>query len=111
MARFTAENNLAVAGERLELAKRRETELAARISIGKSAIEKAEALINERMGESDLLNEICISCDKYMAESDSRLASLVQNREAKEKELNEMRARQKTVAAQKEEGRQTRRRG
>ncbi|MBR5277880.1 MAG: chromosome segregation protein SMC [Clostridia bacterium] len=103
MARFTAENNLAVAGERLELAKRRETELAARISIGKSAIEKAEALINERMGESDLLNEICISCDKYMAESDSRLASLVQNREAKEKELNEMRARQKTVAAQKEE--------
>ncbi len=103
MALFTAKNEVYVAGERLAISVRRETELSARIALGSSAIEKAEAVIKERIAETGKLNAECAECDSIIANCDKRLADLISGREEKEKQLNEMRAKQKTVAATKEE--------
>ncbi|MBE6692308.1 MAG: chromosome segregation protein SMC [Ruminococcaceae bacterium] len=103
MALFTAKNELAVAGERLELAKRREIELDARITLGNTSLEKAKAIIDERMAETEKLNLVCAECDKIIANCDKKLAELMAGRDAKEKELVEMRNKQKTVAGEKED--------
>ena len=103
MTLFTAKNELAVAGERLESANRRQVELDARIMLGNTSVEKAKAIIDERMAETERLNVICAECDGIIANCDKRLAELVRGREEKEKQLGEMRSKQKTVAAEKEE--------
>ena len=103
MTLFTAKNELAVAGERLDLAKRREVELDARITLGNTSVEKAKAIIDERKAEVDKLDIICAECDNVIANCDKRLAELIKGREDKEKQLGEMRSRQKTVAGEKEE--------
>ncbi len=103
MALFTAKNELAVAGERLDLANRRELELDARIALGNTSVEKARAIIDERKAETERLNLVCAECDSIIANCDKRLAELVLAREEKEKQLGEMRSKQKTVAAEKEE--------
>lgn len=103
MALFTAKNEVTVAKERLDISLRRETELAARITIGSSSVERAEAIIRERTLETEKLNEICVECDAVIAGCDKRMAELIIGREEKEKQLNEMRAKQKVVAAAKEE--------
>ena len=103
MSMFSAKNEVAVAAERLELSKRRETELTARIALGSASIEKADAVIKERTAETGRLNAECAECDSIISDCEKRLDSLIKNREEKEKQLNEMRTRQKTVAASKEE--------
>lgn len=103
MALFSAKNEVGLAGERLALSLRRETELSARITLGSASIEKAEAVIKERTLETGKLNAECVECDSVIANCDKRLAELISGREEKEKQLNEMRAKQKTVAASKEE--------
>jgi len=103
MAIYAAKNEVSVAGERLSLAVRRDTELSTRISLGSASIEKAEAVIKERISETGLLNAECAECDSIIANCDKRLQELVSGREEKEKQLNDMRAKQKTVAAKKEE--------
>ena len=103
MALFTAKNEVAVANERMALSVRRETELAARITLGSSSIEKSEAIIKESIAETGRLNAVCAECDSVIANCDKRLADLVAGREEKEKQLNEMRSRQKIVSAAKEE--------
>ncbi len=103
MALFTAKNELSVAGERLDISKRRETELDARITLGSASIEKAEIIIKERTAETDALDKICAECDSVIAKCDEKLKELVSGREAKEKELGEMRTLQKKVSAEKEE--------
>ncbi len=103
MALFSVKNEFGVAEERLELSRRRETELQARITLGNSAIEKADALIAERTNETGLLNAECAECDNVIANCDKRLATLMSDREGKEKQLGEMRTKQKAVASAKEE--------
>ncbi len=103
MAIYAAKNEVSVAGERLSLAIRRDTELSARITLGSASIEKAEAIIKERILETGRLNSECAECDSVIANCDKRLQDLVLNREATEKQLNEMRSKQKTVSAKKEE--------
>ena len=103
MALFTAKNELSVAGERLDISKRRETELDARITLGSASIEKAEIIIKERTAETDALDKICAECDSVIAKCDEKLKELVSGREAKEKELGEMRTLQKKVSAEKED--------
>ncbi len=103
MSIFGAKNEVAVATERLELSKRRETELSARITLGSASIEKADAVIKERTAETGRLNAECAECDSVIANCEKRLNDLIKDREEKEKQLNEMRVKQKTVAASKEE--------
>ncbi len=100
---FTAKNELSVAGERLALSQKRENELNARIALGNASIERAEAVIRECVAETGKLNAECAECDSVIANCDKRLADLISGREEKEKQLNEMRSRQKIVAATKEE--------
>ncbi len=103
MALFAAKNEVSVAGERLAVSVRRETELSARITIGNTSIEKAESVIKECIAEIGRLNAECAECDSVIANCDKRLADLISGREEKEKQLNEMRIKQKTVSATKEE--------
>ncbi len=103
MELYSAKNELTVVGERLSLSIRRETELNARITLGTASIEKAESVIKERVLEMGKLNAECAECDSVIANCDKRLSDLVLGREEKEKQLNEMRAKQKIVAAEKEE--------
>ncbi len=103
MTLYAAKNELSVAGERLSLALRRETELAARINIGKTSIERAEAVIKARTLETEELDRIVKECDAVIADCETRLNQLVSGREEKEKQLSEMRQTQKRVAATKEE--------
>ncbi len=100
---YTAKNELSVAGERLALSQKRENELSARIMLGNASIEKAEAVIRECVEETVKLNAVCAECDSVIANCDKRLAELISGREEKEKQLNEMRSKQKIVAATKEE--------
>ena len=103
MALYTAKNEVSVAGERLSLAQRRVTELNTRIMLSSSSIERAEAVINERSREADSLNAVCDECDNVIAKCEKRLSELVEGRNEKEKQLNEMRTRQKEASAEKEE--------
>ena len=103
MALFAAKNALSVAEERLAISLRRETELNTRITLGSAAVEKAEETIKARRAETELLDIECKECDAVIAGCEKRLAEIIKNREEKEKQLNEMRAKQKTVAAAKEE--------
>ncbi len=103
MALFTAKNEVSVANERLSISLRRETELQARITIGSASVEKADNVIRECRLETERLNAVCIECDSVIQNCDKRLNELVSGREAKEKQLNEMRAKQKIVATAKEE--------
>ncbi len=103
MSLFTAKNEVSVANERLALSARRETELKARITVANAAIEKAEMIIKECIAETGRLNAECAECDLVIAGCEKRLADLISGREEKEKQLNEMRAKQKTVSAAKEE--------
>ena len=103
MALFTAKNEVSVANERLAISLRRETELQARITIGSASVEKADNVIRECRLETERLNAVCIECDGVIQNCDKRLSELVSGREAKEKQLNEMRAKQKIVATAKEE--------
>ncbi len=103
MELYSAKNELTVAGERLSLSLRRETELSARITLGTASIEKAEAVIKERVLEMGKLNAECAECDSVIANCDKRLADLILGREEKEKQLNEMRSKQKIVASEKED--------
>ena len=103
MELYAANNELSVAGERLAISARRETELAARITIGNTSIEKSESVIRERIAEMGKLNAECAECDSVIASCEKRLSDLIAGREEKEKELVEMRSKQKTVASAKEE--------
>lgn len=103
MELYAANNELSVAGERLAISARRETELAARITLGNTSIEKSESVIRERIAETGRLNAECAECDSVIANCEKRLGDLIAGREEKEKELSDMRAKQKTVAAAKEE--------
>ncbi len=103
MSFLTVQNDVLVAGERLEIALRRETELNARIALGSSSIEKAEAVIRERSAETNAINSVCEECDRIITECDKRLTQIISDREAKEKELGEMRSKQKSAATEKEE--------
>ncbi len=103
MAIYAAKNEVSVAGERLTLALKRDTELSARITLGSTSIQKAEAIIKERVAETGVLNAECAECDSIIANCDKRLADLISGREEKEKQLNDMRSKQKVVAAKKEE--------
>ena len=103
MALFTAKNEVSVANERLSISLRRETELQARITIGSASVEKADVVIRECRIETERLNAVCAECDAVIQNCDKKLSELVAGREAKEKQLNEMRAKQKIVATAKEE--------
>lgn len=103
MELYAANNELSVAGERLAISARRETELAARITLGNTSIEKSESVIRERIAETGRLNAECAECDSVIANCEKRLVDLIASREEKEKELSDMRSKQKTVAAAKEE--------
>ena len=103
MSLFAAKNEVSVANERLAVSVRRETELSARITLGSASIEKAENVIKECVAEIGRLNAECAECDSVIANCDKRLSDLVLGREEKEKQLNEMRSKQKIVAAAKEE--------
>ncbi len=103
MELYAAKNELSVAGERYDLSKRRETELNARITLGKASIEKAEKIIAEAVLETGKLNAECIECDSVIANCERRLADIMSSRDEKEKQLNEMRSKQKIVSAEKEE--------
>ena len=103
MELYAAKNELSVAGERLELSTRRETELNVRINLGKANIEKAENIIAEAVAETGKLNAECIECDSIIANCERRLADIMSNRDEKEKQLNEMRSKQKIASAEKEE--------
>ncbi len=103
MELYAANNELSVAGERLAISSRRETELAARISLYNTHVEKSESVIRERIAETGHLNAECAECDAVIANCEKRLSDLIAGREEKEKELNSMRQKQKTVAAEKEE--------
>ena len=103
MELYTRRNELAVAGERLDLCRGRTKELEARIELGKNSVLKAEEIIKERTAETGRLNAECAECDSVIASCDFRLKSLMSGREEKERELNAMRARQKTASAVKEE--------
>ncbi len=103
MALFTAKNDLAVASERLDVASRRQTEIATRITIGSASIDRAEALKNERISEIGRLSAECAECDSVIASCEKRLSDLLVGREEKEKQLVEMRNKQKTVSSAKEE--------
>lgn len=103
MSLFTAKNEVSVANERLALSNRREAELKARIAVAGAAIERSESVIKECVAEIGRLNAECAECDSVIAGCEKRLGDLVLSREEKEKQLNEMRAKQKTVSAAKEE--------
>ncbi|MBR2900611.1 MAG: chromosome segregation protein SMC [Clostridia bacterium] len=103
MALYSAKNELSVSDERLSIALRRKTELDTRITLGSASIEKAEAVIKERIAETGRLNAECAECDSVIANCDKRLSDLMVGREEKEKQLLEMRSKQKTVSASKEE--------
>ena len=103
LALFTAKNELSVAGERLEIAKRRQSELNARITLGSTSIEKAEIVIKERLSETNALDDICSECDRIISDCEKRLSELMSGRDEKEKQLNAMRTRQKEAAVAKEE--------
>ncbi len=103
MAIYAAKNEVTVAGERLSIALKRQNELSARITMGSASIEKAEAVIKERVEETGKLNAECLECDSIIANCDKRLNDLVTGREEKEKQLGEMRIKQKAVAAKKED--------
>ncbi len=103
MELYAAKNELAVAGERLALSTRRESELTARIALGSASIERSEKIIADAVAETGKLNAECIECDSVIAGCEKRLADLISGRDEKEKQLNEMRAKQKIVAAEKEE--------
>ncbi len=103
MALFAAKNELSVAEERLAISRRRETELNARITLGSASIEKAEETIKARKAETELLDIECNKCDLVIENCEKRLTEIMASREEKEKQLAEMRAKQKTVASAKEE--------
>ncbi len=103
MELYAAKNELVVAGERLALSLKRESELDARIALGSASIEKAEAVIAECVAETGKLNAVCAECDSVIANCERRLSDLIAGRDEKEKQLNEMRSKQKIVAAEKEE--------
>ncbi len=103
MTLFAAKNELAVADERLSVSAQRENELSARIVLGSASIEKAETVIRECVAEIGKLNAECAECDSVINSCDKRLSDLIAGREEKEKQLNEMRSKQKVVAATKEE--------
>ena len=103
MALFAAKNAQSVAEERLSVSLRRETELNARITIGSASVERAEETIKARKAETELLDIECRECDTVISGCEERLKQIARSREEKEKQLNEMRAKQKTVASAKEE--------
>ena len=89
--------------ERLSVSLRRETELNARITVGSASVERAEETIKARKAETELLDIECRECDTVISGCEERLKQISRSREEKEKQLNEMRAKQKTVASAKEE--------
>ena len=103
MALFAAKNAQSVAEERLSVSLRRETELNARITVGSASVERAEETIKARKAETELLDIECRECDTVISGCEERLKQISRSREEKEKQLNEMRAKQKTVASAKEE--------
>lgn len=99
---YSKRNALAVASERREAGAARITELKARAELGRSTVGKANELIAERVAEIGRLKAECGECDSEAASCEARLKQLVAGREEKEKEISDMRARQKRADSEKE---------
>lgn len=103
MALYSCRNELSVACERQRNAEARAAELESRIAAGSETLERASATIEQRSGEIAAIAAECDECDAAAAECDKKAAALVSGRQEKESELAEMRARQKTALAAKED--------
>ena len=103
MQLYAAKNELAVAGERLSVCETREEEISARIALAEDSARKADETASSRTSEIGKLNAELAEYDSVIAGCEKRLADLLAGREEKEKELNEMRRKQKEVSAVKEE--------
>ncbi len=99
---YAVKNEMTVVTERLESAKRRETELKARRNLLVQGSEKADALVAERLQEINLLDAQISECDRMIGECDGRLEKILASSEEKEKELTEMRGKQKIAVAEKD---------
>ena len=102
VALYEKRNSLAVAAERREVGSARIAELKARAELGRNSVEKANELISGRLAEIGKLKAECGECDSDISACEERIKQLVAGREEKEKEINEMRAKQKLADSDKE---------
>ena len=102
VALYSKRNSLAVAAERREAGSARITELKARAELGRSTVSKANELISGRVAEIGKLKAECGECDSDISACEARLKQLVAGREEKEKEISDMRAKQKLADSEKE---------